>query len=183
MSIGIGPNLLLARIATRTAKPAGSFHLPLSSALAHLAPLPLSVLPGFGYNTIEKIESKWGVKTCGDVRELAGLKEAGAVQKALGPGTGTKLWNFVRGVDGRELKAEEVRRSVSASINVRPPNSITSNHHLIVLDSTQSASRTSNKSARSASHSHAKYPAAWKQTPSSAAPSHSQLWSARLMHP
>lgn len=52
------------------------------------------------------------------MKEHPGLKEAATLQKVLGPGTGTKLWNFVRGIDERELKAEETRRSISASINV-----------------------------------------------------------------
>ena len=59
MSIGIGESLLLARIATKKAKPAGSYHLKREDAVDHLAPLPLSILPGFGYNTIEKIKAKY----------------------------------------------------------------------------------------------------------------------------
>jgi DNA repair protein REV1 len=119
VSIGVGENMLLARIATKTAKPAGSFHLTQAQALEHLAPLPLSVLPGFGHSTIEKIVSKWGTKTCGEVQEKSEMKETAALQKVLGPGTGIKLWNFVRGIDDRQFKAEEPKKTVSANINVR----------------------------------------------------------------
>jgi DNA repair protein REV1 len=115
-SIGIGENRLLARIATRAAKPGGSFHLKKDAAIEHLAPLPLSILPGFGRSTLEKIKSKWGITTCGETREL---KDIGAMQKWLGAGTGAKLWNFVRGIDDQELRSEEDRKTVSATINVR----------------------------------------------------------------
>ena|ERR1700733_1065863 len=115
-SIGIGGNQLLARIATRAAKPGGSFHLKKEAAIEHLAPLPLSVLPGFGRSTLEKIQAKWGITTFGEAR---GINDIGAMQRLLGAGTGTKLWNFVRGIDDRELKPDENRRTVSATINVR----------------------------------------------------------------
>lgn len=115
MSIGVGESLLLARIATKKAKPAGSYHLKRSDALEHLAPLPLSILPGFGYNTIEKIKAKWNITTCGEAQKF---RDESAFQKVLGPGTGSKLFNFVRGIDERQLKSDEMRKSVSATINV-----------------------------------------------------------------
>ena len=115
-SIGIGENQLLARVATRTAKPGGSFHLKKEAAIEHIAPLPLSILPGFGRSALEKIKAKWGITTCGEAREI---KDIGAMQKLLGARTGAKLWNFVRGIDDRELRPDEDRKTVSATINVR----------------------------------------------------------------
>lgn len=116
MSIGIGESFLLARIATKTAKPARSYHLKHEDAMQHLSSLPLSVLPGFGRSTLEKIKNKWNITTCGEAQQL---KDESALQKVLGPGTGSKLWNFVRGIDKRGLKSDDMRKTVSATINVR----------------------------------------------------------------
>jgi DNA repair protein REV1 len=76
------------------------------------------MLPGFAYSVMQKIQDKWKISTCGEVRRIA---DEVTLQKVLGPGTGKKLWNYVRGVDDRELKAEENRKSVSAAINVCSP--------------------------------------------------------------
>ncbi|KAF8307292.1 DNA repair protein [Clavulina sp. PMI_390] len=114
VSIGIGESMLLARIATKTAKPAGSFHLLRENAMEHLAPLDLGVLPGFGWSNVEKIKNKWKFSTCGEVQKL---NDEAALQKVLGPGTGSKLFRFVKGEDDRKLKGDEIRKSVSANIN------------------------------------------------------------------
>lgn len=45
-SVGIGPNPLVARLATRRAKPDGLFRVTKKEALAFLAPLPVDTLPG-----------------------------------------------------------------------------------------------------------------------------------------
>lgn len=86
------------------------------AAIGHLAPLPLSILPGFGRSALEKVKAKWGITTCGETREI---KDVSALQKLLGAGIGAKLWNFVRGIDDQGLKSDDNRNSVSATINVR----------------------------------------------------------------
>lgn len=161
VSIGVGESLLLARIATNKAKPAGSFHLEREDAVVHLSPLALSILPGFGYNTIEKIKAKWGFTTCGEVHDI---KDESALQRVLGPGTGSKLWNFVRGIDDRQLKSDEMRKSVSASINV-------SLQRCMYIDPTHSQhfsmpydSKTSSKSGPSCLHLARRYLRAWRLT-------------------
>ena len=50
-SIGIGPNRLLARIATSRAKPDGVYRVTSAQAEAFLAPLPAKALPGVGRST------------------------------------------------------------------------------------------------------------------------------------
>jgi DNA repair protein REV1 len=59
---GIGPNLLLARIATGRAKPNGQLRVrPGAEALAFLDELRVSAIPGIGYATAEKLEEKLGI--------------------------------------------------------------------------------------------------------------------------
>lgn len=48
-SAGIGPNMLLARLATKRAKPNGVFRYLANEAEAAIAALPLKDLPGVGW--------------------------------------------------------------------------------------------------------------------------------------
>ncbi|KDQ08873.1 hypothetical protein BOTBODRAFT_59081 [Botryobasidium botryosum FD-172 SS1] len=113
-SIGIAHNVLLARLATRAAKPAGSFHLTRSQITSHMASLDVRDLPGVGNNIREKIKSKWGTTTCGDIAENVSKD---ALRQTLGNVMGEKIWGFVRGVDSTELNGDQKRKSVSAEVN------------------------------------------------------------------
>ncbi|KAJ3115460.1 deoxycytidyl transferase [Phlyctochytrium bullatum] len=65
-SIGIGCNMLLARVATSRAKPDGIFLLREEEAESFLSSLPVKDLPGVGYHMCSQLE-RVGVTTCGDV--------------------------------------------------------------------------------------------------------------------
>lgn len=114
MSVGIARNILLARLATRRAKPAGSFHLVAEAVPEFMAELEVGDLPNFGWSTQQKIMDKFGTKKCGDL--LA--KPKGVLQAVLGNKTGESLFNFIRGVDTRKLESHKARKSVSAEVNV-----------------------------------------------------------------
>ncbi|KAJ8699295.1 deoxycytidyl transferase [Pleurotus ostreatus] len=113
ISIGISENMLLARLATRRAKPAGAYHLISADAPTFLAPLSISDLPGFGHAAKQKIEEKFRTAILGDL--LARSK--GELSEVLGPKTGETLWKAIRGVDERVLTSEKKRSSVSSEIN------------------------------------------------------------------
>jgi hypothetical protein len=115
VSIGISHNILLARLATRAAKPAKSFHLLPDQVSTHISPLDIRDLPGVGYSIRDKIETKFGVRTCGEVRDKISKE---ALQKTLGDGIGAKMWDSVRGIDHSPLGVEQKRKSVSAEVNV-----------------------------------------------------------------
>lgn len=106
---------MLARLATRRAKPAGSFHLFPSIFLNLLPTLDLQDLHGFGRAAREKADEKFGTSNLG---ELAGRSKA-ALCDALGRSMGETLYNAIRGVDGRKLESDKPRKSVSCDINVR----------------------------------------------------------------
>src|SRR5258708_31858403 len=121
VSVGIGGNALLAKLANRKAKPAGSFHLREEDAISHIDLLPIDRLPGFAYSAKQKIAAKWNINTCGGVWRLGSVE---VLQKVLGPATGEKLLKYVRGIDDRDLTSEEPRKSLSASVKVHVPSMV-----------------------------------------------------------
>ncbi|KAG1819758.1 uncharacterized protein BJ212DRAFT_1446112 [Suillus subaureus] len=113
VSIGIAENIQLARIATRKAKPAGSFHLKLEDAQQVLAPLDIDDLHGFGHSTRQKANEKLGATNLGELAK----KSKAALCDALGKTTGETLYNAIRGIDERKLESDKPRKSVSCDIN------------------------------------------------------------------
>lgn len=114
MSIGIAHNIMLARLATRRAKPASSYHLLPDDVPEFLAPLEIGDLWGFGWSTSKKAEEKLGVKSLGELAK----KSKSTLCDALGKGTGETLYNAIRGIDERKLESDKPRKSVSCEINV-----------------------------------------------------------------
>ena len=114
LSVGIGSNVLLARFATKRAKPASAFHLHDAGAAAFLAPLPVDLIWGVGWSMRKKAEEKLGVRTIG---ELA-TKSKAALAAVFGPKTGEMLWGAARGLSDQKIESSKKRKSVSAEINV-----------------------------------------------------------------
>ncbi|KAL2814498.1 hypothetical protein BJX63DRAFT_392507 [Aspergillus granulosus] len=112
VSVGIGGNILQAKVALRKAKPAGQFQLKPDDVLDFMAELPVQSLPGVGYSLSSKME-ELGVKLVKDIRELSREK----LTSALGPKTGIKLWEYARGIDHTEVGNEAIRKSVSTEVN------------------------------------------------------------------
>ncbi|KAG2354376.1 hypothetical protein BDR07DRAFT_1548628 [Suillus spraguei] len=112
--IGIAENIQLARIATRKAKPAGSFHLKSEDMEQVLAPLDIDDLHGFGHSTRQKANEKLGVTNLGELAK----KSKTALCDALGKTTGETLYNAIRGIDERKLESDKPRKSVSCDINM-----------------------------------------------------------------
>lgn len=112
ISVGIGGNILLAKVALRKAKPAGQYHIKPAEALDFLADLTMQDLPGIAYSIGGKLE-EIGVKYVKDVRQLS--KER--MISVLGPKTGEKIWGYSRGIDQTEVGDQVIRKSVSAEVN------------------------------------------------------------------
>ncbi|MPC44371.1 DNA repair protein REV1 [Portunus trituberculatus] len=111
-SAGLGPNMLVARMATRHAKPNGQHWADPEDLQLYMKDHKATELPGVGWSTGKRLEAE-GLTTCGDLqkRSLAHL------QSLLGPRTGHSLYNYCRGIDTRTLKRDHVRKSVSAEVN------------------------------------------------------------------
>ncbi|KAL5636301.1 hypothetical protein ACGC1H_004949 [Rhizoctonia solani] len=113
VSVGIGPNIMLARLATKRAKPAGSFYLSAEDALAHIADLDIVNIHGFAGAVRDKAITHLGTSRLGDLAKHSKAK----LQRALGDKSGERIWNAIRGIDDRSLESDKPRKSVSADVN------------------------------------------------------------------
>uniref|UniRef100_A0A8C9PZH6 DNA repair protein REV1 n=1 Tax=Spermophilus dauricus TaxID=99837 RepID=A0A8C9PZH6_SPEDA len=111
-SVGIGSNILLARMATRKAKPDGQYHLKPEEVDDFIRGQLVINLPGVGRSMESKLTSL-GIKTCGDLQYMTMAK----LQREFGPKTGQMLYRFCRGLDDRPVRTEKERKSISAEIN------------------------------------------------------------------
>ncbi|KAI0195949.1 impB/mucB/samB family protein [Astrocystis sublimbata] len=112
VSVGIGGNILLAKVALRKAKPAGQYQIKPEETQSFLAKLKVDDLPGVAFSTAGKLE-EIGVKFVDDIRQTP--KER--LVSTLGPKTGGKLWDYARGIDKTEVGEQPIRKSVSAEVN------------------------------------------------------------------
>ncbi|XP_028656450.2 DNA repair protein REV1 [Erpetoichthys calabaricus] len=111
-SVGMASNILLARMATRKAKPDGQCYLKPEEIDDFIRDQLVTSLPGVGKTMGYKL-GIMGVRTCGDLQQLSMAK----LQKEFGPKTGQTLYRFCRGLDDRPVKTDRQRKSVSAEIN------------------------------------------------------------------
>jgi DNA repair protein REV1 len=100
-SVGIGHNILTARVATKKAKPDGVHFLDALTIMEEIGNLRVADLPGVGWSTNEKLESM-GISTCSQLRNLT-LEEL----TSLGEKQGTKLYLYARGIDNQPLENKE----------------------------------------------------------------------------
>jgi DNA repair protein REV1 len=112
VSVGIGGNILQAKVALRKGKPAGQFQLKPEDVLDVLGELEVKDLPGVAHSISGKLE-EIGIKHVKDMRQASKEKLSGT----LGPKTGEKLWEYARGIDRTEVGEQPSRKSVSAEVN------------------------------------------------------------------
>ena len=112
VSVGIGGNILLAKVALRKAKPAGQYQLKPEDVLDFIGQLEVQNLPGVAWSIGGKLE-EIGIKFVKDIREFTREK----LINTLGPKTGEKIWDYSRGIDRTEVGDQVVRKSVSAEVN------------------------------------------------------------------
>lgn len=123
-SVGVGPNKLLAKIASGLNKPDGLTVILPEDVEARLSPLPVMVLWGVGPKTAAHLRETFGVKTVGD---LAALREE-QLQDAFGPRHGTHLYCTARGIDDSPVVTEWEPKSLSRErtfqVDLRQPETI-----------------------------------------------------------
>lgn len=113
-SIGIGANVLQARLATRHAKPGGSYHLQEHMLEPFLAELDIDDLQGVGYSTRHRFQSVFGTANIGQLKKCA---SSARFADELGPRLGRQVWEKMHGVDRAELEGAKQRQSVGAAVN------------------------------------------------------------------
>lgn len=107
-SIGLGPNRLIAKIASDLDKPDGLCVLPRERFLEKVGDRPARLLPGVGPKTAERL-TEAGIET---VRQLAEA-EPGLLERVIGPRHGESLKRRANGHGSTEIALERVRKSES----------------------------------------------------------------------
>jgi DNA polymerase IV (DinB-like DNA polymerase) len=106
-SIGIGPNKLIAKVASDYQKPDGLTVVKEAEAEAFLAPLPVRRLLWVGRKTEAKLK-KMGVNTIGDLARY----DPTVLAEAFGV-MGTQMHLMARGIDRSEVEARTDVKSIS----------------------------------------------------------------------
>lgn len=108
VSIGVGANKTVAKVASDAGKPDGLVVVPEGSEAGYLAPLPSRALWGVGPKA-EGVLSAAGIVTVGDIARA----ETAALERLLGS-RGPYLQQMARGEDDRPVVTEHERKSVGA---------------------------------------------------------------------
>lgn len=112
VSIGIGGNVLQAKVALRKAKPAGQYQLKPETVLDVIGELQVDDLPGVAHSIAGKLEEV-GIKLVKDLRDFS----RDQLSSILGPKTSEKLRDYARGIDRTEVGDQPPRKSVSAEVS------------------------------------------------------------------
>jgi len=109
VSLGGGTQRVVAKVATRLAKPDGVHVVPPGGEVTFMSGFRLEQLPGIGPAFVEQLHAK-GLTTCAD----AAAVEREWLARWFGPHRGAWLWERVRGIDASEVDARERRKSISS---------------------------------------------------------------------
>jgi DNA polymerase-4 len=107
-SIGIGPNKLVAKVASDADKPDGFLALTLDEARERFAGSSPALIPGIGPKTVERLSQR-GIET---LAQLAAVPDA-TLAELFGGRLGPQLARLARFEDERPLETERVRKSES----------------------------------------------------------------------
>ncbi len=107
VSVGVGPNRLIAKIASDFHKPDGLTVVPPHRVQEFLAPLPVRRLNGVGPAT-EKVLVEMGIQTIADLR----AREIEDLTDRFGGKHSRLLWEFARGIDDRPVEIHSERKSL-----------------------------------------------------------------------
>ena len=109
VSIGIGPNKLVAKVCTEYAKPDGIFQIEQIGAERFFAPQPVRNLPGIGPKA-EKALNNLKIFTLGEVA----MAPDGLLRRALGPNRAGHIKSRAKGIDNTPLQEPRRAKSMSA---------------------------------------------------------------------
>jgi DNA polymerase-4 len=106
-SAGIGPNKLIAKIASEINKPNGQFEVTTEQVPEFMEKLPVRKIWGIGEKTERKLE-ELGVKTCGQLQRFSRPELVEFFGKF-----GLDLYDLCRGIDYRPVEPDRPRKSLS----------------------------------------------------------------------
>ena len=123
-SVGVGPNKLVAKIASNLNKPDGLTVIAPGEVETRLAPLPVIVLWGVGPKTAAHLHDAFKVKTVGDLAAIPTER----LQDVFGPRHGAHLYQIARGLDDSPVETEWEPKSISRErtfqVDLRRPATI-----------------------------------------------------------
>lgn len=106
-SAGIGPNKLIAKIASEINKPNGQYEVKPQQVADFMKDLPVRKIWGIGEKSERKLE-ELGAKTCGDLQRFSRPD----LVKVFGK-FGLELYDLCRGIDNRTVEPDRPRKSLS----------------------------------------------------------------------
>ena len=106
-SAGIGPNKLIAKIASEMNKPNGQLEVTPEQVPEFMEKLPVRKIWGIGEKTERKLE-ELGVKTCGELQRFSRPELVDLFGKF-----GIELHDLCRGIDQRPVEPDRPRKSLS----------------------------------------------------------------------
>jgi len=107
-SVGIGPNRLIAKLASDFRKPDGLTVVEPEQVQAFLDPLPVSALRGVGPRTLPRLQ-RLGIRTIADLRR----QPPAALQAAVGANQTRHLLDQAHGLAAAEVYPDTARKSIS----------------------------------------------------------------------
>jgi DNA polymerase-4 len=106
-SAGIGPNKLVAKIASEINKPKGQLEVTPEHVPAFMMKLPVRKIWGIGEKTERKLE-ELGVKTCDELQRFSRPELVDLFGRF-----GLDLYDLSRGIDHRSVEPDRLRKSLS----------------------------------------------------------------------
>jgi DNA polymerase-4 len=107
-SVGIGPNRLIAKLASDYQKPDGLTIVLPDQMQTFLDPQPLTVLRGLGVKSASILQ-RLGLRTVADVRQLSLLE----LRRHLGDLAGSRIYEQSRGIASDRVHRDTERKSIS----------------------------------------------------------------------
>src|SRR5437868_12911243 len=106
-SAGIGPNKLIAKIASAMCKPNGQLEVNAAEVPEFMQNLPVREIWGIGEKTERRL-NELGVKTCGELQRFSRPELVDLFGKF-----GSELFDLCRGIDDRPVEPDRPRNSLS----------------------------------------------------------------------
>jgi DNA polymerase-4 len=106
-SAGVGPNKLIAKIASEINKPNGQFEVKPAEVSEFMKDLSVRKIWGIGEKSERKLE-ELGVKTCGELQRFSRPELVDVFGKF-----GVELFDLCRGIDHRLVEPDRPRKSLS----------------------------------------------------------------------
>jgi DNA polymerase-4 len=106
-SAGVGPNKLIAKIASEINKPDGQLEITPEQVTGFMRKLPVRKIWGIGPATEQKLESL-GIRSCAELQRFSQAE----LQELFGK-FGIELYDLCRGIDHRLVEPDRERKSLS----------------------------------------------------------------------